>query len=437
MTKKNIFDKKKFMNSKNQLVEHPRPYYAWMVFILSVIFSAYTLTLQFSPRLESILGQDKTQITALIYAMSAFYFSLAFFQIPIGILIDRFGSRFLPSLGIIFCSIGAILMSNSETHWGIAMARGIMGFGAAFAFLNGLRIINNWFKSKQFSYLLGIFIALSAFLTVLFKMGFNYLEEVLLWRKAMMTVGLSGLIFACVYFFIVQDSPGGKFSIYSQIKDRKEFWKNIRQVFNASHVWVMGLTIGLMIGPLFAFETIWAIPFLKTVYKTPLSTAIMYNLFFVLSYGIGAIFFGRISTFIGKRKLFVVLGTAITLIMLIIIIYPPYFGVLITSICFIILGFAASNISIGYTIVHEHNVPQVTATPIAVVNTFCVLFAAISQSLITVFLELGKQIHNTPEYTTQQFQTSLIRLPIYLLFALILSFFIKETYCNQRQSYEN
>ncbi|WP_420421332.1 MFS transporter [Simkania sp.] len=424
------------MRPEDQLVEHPRPYYAWLVFILSAIFSGYALTLQFSPRLESFLDQDKHQITQVIYALSVFYYSLALFQIPIGILIDRFGCRLLPSLGIIFCSIGAILMSISETHWGIAIARGIMGFGAAFAFLNGVRIINNWFKSKQFSYLLGIFIALSAFLTVLFTTGFKFLEQVLLWRKAMMSVGLGGLIFACIYFFIVQDAPGGKFSVYSQIKDRKEFWKNIRHVFNASHVWVLGMTIGLMIGPLFAFETIWSVPFLKTVYKAPLAIAIMYNLFFVLGYAGGAIFFGRLSTFVGKRKLFVILGAAVTLIMLIIIIYPPYFGIPITAICFILLGFGASNINVGYTIVHEHNVPQVTTTPIAVVNTFYVLFAAISQSLITVFLELGKQIHNTPEYTTQEYQISLIRLPVYLFIALIFSFFIKETYCKQRQSYE-
>lgn len=137
-----------------------------------------------------------------------------------------------------------------------------------------------------------------------------------------------------------------------------------------------------------------------------------------------------------EKKSLYHLGTAISLLMLIIILYPPYLGIQITSICFFVLGFAASNINIGYTVVHEHNVPQVTATAVAVVNTFYALFAAISQSLIAVFLELGTKLHGSSEYTTWDFQISLIRLPVYIAIALIFSFFIKETFCKQRQSYD-
>lgn len=425
------------MSSENRLVEHPRPLYAWAVFILSVIFSAYSVILQLSPTIENIVGNDMSRITGMVYAMTAFYYTFAIFQVPIGILIDRYGSRFLPSIGILLCAIGSITMSRAEFNWEIAISRGVIGLGATFAFLNGVRIINNWFQPKRFSYLLGLFIGLTALAIVLLKAGFNHLEKTLQWHGALMTFGLGGLIFACIYFFVVQDSPGAGFTIYSKITDRKQFWKNIGHVFNSPHVWVVGVAVGLMIGPIFAFQTLWSIPFLKTVYEVPTPIAMMFNLLFMFGYASGAVFFGRVSTSLGKRKIFVTWGIAVALMMIIIILYPPYLGIQITSICFFILGFGASNINIGYTIVHEHNVPQVTATSVAVVNTFYAFFAAISQSLIAIFLNLGTQLQHTEGFTTRQFQVSLIRLPIYLFIALIFSFLIKETYCNQRQSYED
>ncbi|WP_316356964.1 hypothetical protein [Candidatus Neptunichlamydia sp. REUL1] len=117
-------------------------------------------------------------------------------------------------------------------------------------------MINNWFQPKHFSYLLGLFIAIGSPAVLIFKAGFNQLEKILQWHGAIMTFGLARLIFACIFFFVVQDAPGSRFFLHSTITDKKEFWKNIRQVFNSSHVWVIGIAVGLIIGPLLAFESI-------------------------------------------------------------------------------------------------------------------------------------------------------------------------------------
>ena len=425
------------MSKKEALVEHPSPLYAWTIFLLSVLFNAYSGTLQFSPSVENIIGQEIPKITITVYALSGFYYTFAIFQIPVGILIDRYGARVFPSLGILLCGIGAILMSQSQTNMAMTLSRAVMGIGAAFSFLNGLKIMNNWFQPKRFAYLLGLFIALGSLGIVLRKSGFNVLEEMFQWRMAMMVFGLGGLIFACVYFFVVQDAPGAGFSIHSPIKDKKEFWANVKEVFNNSHPWVIGIAVGLVIGPLFAFETVWSIPFIKVAYHLNTQMAVMFSILFVFGYGAGAVFFGRVSTSIGQRKLFIPWGIGIAILMLLIILYPPYLGIQITAVCFFILGFAASNVNLGYVLIHEHNVPHMTATSAAVVNTFYAFFAAISQSLIAVFLNLGLAEEHTKSFSVHDFQVSLVRLPVYMLIALVFSFFIKETFCHQRHSYED
>lgn len=139
------------------------------------------------------------KVTSTVYALSGFYYTFALFQIPIGILIDRYGSRLLPSIGILLCAVGAIVMSRAESNFEILISRGIIGVGATFSFLNGLKIINNWFQPKRFSYLLGLFIAIGSPAVLIFKAGFNQLEKTVQWHGAMMTFGLAGLIFACIF----------------------------------------------------------------------------------------------------------------------------------------------------------------------------------------------------------------------------------------------
>lgn len=70
----------------------------------------------------------------------------------------------------------------------------------------------------------------------------------------------------------------------------------------------MGIAVGLMIGPLFSFEALWSVSFLETVYKVPFNLAILFNFLFVIGYAVGAVFFGRVSTSLGRRKIFIPWG---------------------------------------------------------------------------------------------------------------------------------
>ncbi|MGE0198705.1 MAG: MFS transporter [Simkaniaceae bacterium] len=424
------------MNDENKLVVHPRPFYAWCILILSVLFNAYAYMLQSTPTIDDFTQGSAAHLSGLVYALSGYLYAFTLFQIPMGILIDRFGSRYFPSLGLLLCALGAILLSYSNSNGMIFFSKVIMGCGGAFSFINALKLISNWFQPKRYAFLLGLFIALDTLGIILLKAFYLALKNHIEWRGATLMFGLSGLIFACVFFFVVKDSPGVQFSIHPPAK-KEDLWKNIKQIFNNSQVWVIGITVGLLIGPLFSFEMLWSIPFVSKAYNAPFQIAALLNLLFVFGYGIGAMYFGRASTNLGRRKVFMPWGIGVTLLMMLVILYPPYMGINVTAVCFFVLGFAASTNNLGYVIIHELHVPQVTATAVAVVNTFYALFSAISQALIAVFIQLGSFMEKTGEVSLHNFQLSLIRLPVYVGISLLFSFFIKETFAKQRYSYED
>ncbi len=425
------------MSEKVPMVTHPRPIYAWIILILSVLFNAYSFTMQSTPGIHNLMTGPQEKVIDSIYALAGFFYAFAIFQIPVGLIIDRFGSRFFPTLGILLCSIGVIYFSQTTTTSQMAIARFIMGAGGAFSFLNALKLISNWFQPKRFAFLVGMFVALGSLTIVFLKAVFEMLSETIHWQGAMLTFGVGGLVLACIFFFIVRDAPKENFSLYQPVKDKKDFWRQIKHVFKNPQSWIVGITVGLLVGPLFSFEAIWSMSFLSVVYKVPQNIAILFNTLFVIGYAIGSIYFARTSTSLGRRKIFIPWGIGFSLLMVLVILYPPYMGIQITAISFFMLGFAAGNINLGYVTVHEQNAPQVTATAVAVVNTFYALFAAISQSLIAIYLQTGATLQQTHSYTIKEYQLSLIRLPIYILIALIFSFFIKETYCKQVTKYDD
>ena len=78
------------MNEEEEKIAvHPRPVYAWVIFALSVIFSAYTYILQSTPGLDDLTPESAEHLTSVIFALTGYYIAFTFFQIPVGLLIDR------------------------------------------------------------------------------------------------------------------------------------------------------------------------------------------------------------------------------------------------------------------------------------------------------------------------------------------------------------
>ena len=416
---------------------HPRPFLAWTILILSILFNGYAFALQITTaRLVNSLA-DSFHITLpqATYILGLYLYAFFLMRIPAGILIDRYGTRKIPTLAILLCGGGAVLLSQSESLVTLGLARVMMGVGGSFAFLNGLKLISNWFYAKRFAYIMGIFVGLSVLSFMFMEIFILRLEATIGWREAILALGLGGFILGCAFFFVVQDAPGAGFSIHTnQQEGTLRFF--LKKVFHNPQNWIIGIATGFVIGPLLAFEGLWSRLFLETTYGLSEMSARIINAFFIVGYAIGSPFFGRISSSLEKRKVFIPWGSGIAILMLLIIIYPPYLGASLTAVCYFILGFSASTINLGYVTVHEINVPRVAATGLGIANTFYAAFSAMIHVLIVVFLQLALSTSHETAYTPKDFQLSLLRIPIYLIIGFVFTLFIKETHAKQRYSYE-
>ncbi|MFP7364396.1 MFS transporter [Corynebacterium callunae] len=147
---------------------------------------------------------DATRIAVFTSVQVGVY---AFAQIPMGMLIDKFGPRKLLAIGALIMGVGQIILGLTDAYGVAIIARVLIGAGDASIFLSVMRILPSWFPLKAtpiFTQLttslgqLGQFISAVPFLALLGASG---------WTTAFVSLGAVVSIIALAALIAVRDTP--------------------------------------------------------------------------------------------------------------------------------------------------------------------------------------------------------------------------------------
>ncbi|WP_329582042.1 MFS transporter [Kitasatospora sp. NBC_01250] len=130
-------------------------------------------------------------------------------QVPVGLLIDRFGPRRVLLLGTVLLSAGQLAFALSSAFGPALVSRAVIGCGDAMTFISVLRVAARWFPAAKNP--------LVVQLTGLAGMGGNLVSTVVLaqtlhtegWTVSFTAVSLLGvLVFALVALLLKEAPPG-------------------------------------------------------------------------------------------------------------------------------------------------------------------------------------------------------------------------------------
>ena len=130
-------------------------------------------------------------------------------QIPVGVLVDRFGSRAMIARGAILMGLGQLQLAFADSIPGGVLGRVLVGAGDAMTFISVIRLIPLWFAPARvplvtqltgMSGQLGQLFSVVPFALVLHSAG---------WTPAfLMLAGMSALAVVLVLLFLVDVPPG-------------------------------------------------------------------------------------------------------------------------------------------------------------------------------------------------------------------------------------
>ncbi|MGU3782190.1 MFS transporter [Burkholderia metallica] len=155
-----------------------------------------------SSAIRGDLGLSLAQMGLLL---SAFSWSYALCQFPVGGLVDRIGPRRLLGIGLIVWSFAQAAGGIVSTFGWFIVARIVLGIGEAPQFPSAARVVSNWFPLRARGTPTGIFNAASPLGTALAPLLLSVLVASFDWRWAFIATGAAGLVVAVVWFALYRD----------------------------------------------------------------------------------------------------------------------------------------------------------------------------------------------------------------------------------------
>ena len=128
-------------------------------------------------------------------------------QIPVGLLLDRFGSRRIMLTGLLTLTSAQALFAVADTYAVALTARVFVGIGDAMIFVCVLRLVNTWFAPRRiplFTQMTGVIGQLGAIIAAV-PMTFALRE--LGWTKAYLLAAAIGIMLLLALLAFIRDSP--------------------------------------------------------------------------------------------------------------------------------------------------------------------------------------------------------------------------------------
>lgn len=395
------------------------------------MFYKYVIEVSSSVMTDHLMAAFKIDGAQLGNLTACYYYSYFLMQLPAGLLVDRFGPRKVTTIAISICGFGMMLFASSDILFFAQLGRFLAGFGAAFAALNCLKLTANWFPSNRFAVMAGLMMTVGMLGAVGGQAPLSLFVSILDWRPAFFIVGLIGIGLAILFYIIVRDKS--KYHLQVNLApSESNLWDSCKAVFKNKQSWLLSIYSGFAFAPVTIFGGLWGVSFISEAFSlSKIDSANIVSLLFI-GFAVGAPIWGWFSDYIGNRKSLMYVGTIIATICFSLVLYTVE-STLILSILMFLFGFFISSFLICFTMITEINAPTVAATAIGFMNAFDALLGALSDPLTGKFLDMGwegKTVEGGARiFSVATYKWTLTTIPIYLIIAIGLLFFIKETFC--------
>lgn len=261
--------------------------------VFLVFFVAYFLS-YFLRSTNAVIAEDLVKDLSLTasqlgFMTSLFFAGLALTQLPFGAALDRYGARFVTPLLMLASVVGCLLFGFGTSFAVLALARGLIGVGTAGNLMGALKSFSGWFGGERFALVSSTYLALGSSGALVAATPLALLSARFGWRSVFLLGAGATLLSILALLVWAKDAPG--------IQKLEASQGGFANIFRDLRFWRIALLNFAMVGSLFAYQSLWAGPFLTEVMSLP--KVAVGNFLLIMS---GGITLGYVAAgFLGSR----------------------------------------------------------------------------------------------------------------------------------------
>lgn len=414
---------------------------AWVVTLTASLFFFYefiqmNLFNAINEQLREAYHLDAVQLGQLF---SMYFYANFLCLFPAGNLLDRYSTRKLLIFAISICTLGTFIFSIASTFWMAAVGRFMVGMGAAFCFLSCIRIASRWFAPRRMALVTGVVVTMAMLGGLVAQTPFAWLTQFMgSWRHALLINTGLGIVILLATIFIVQDRPPdalGEAKVDQQQLKELGLWRCIKLAMLNPQNWFGGVYTALINLPVFVLGGLWGILYLTQVHHITREQASYATTMFFVGVIVGSLIYGWISDHIERRVLPMIVGAILSLVVMGVLMYVPGLSVWMLIGLFFLIGLVTSSQVLTYPLIAELNPIYLTSTSISI-DSLCIMASGfIIPPFFGWLMEQSgthEIVNGVASYTAHDFNYAMLIMPVAFIVALIISFFMRETFCRSQ-----
>jgi len=260
-------------------------YYVSFLFrnVNSVVFPELTQAFDLSPG-------------ALGFLTSAYFLTFAGAQLPLGILMDRYGPRRVNATMLLVAALGAVVFASAEGLLVLVLGRALIGLGVAVCLMSSMIAFVLWFPLERMATLVGWMLLVGAIGALSATKPVELALRVIDWRTLFLVLAGYAVCASAAIFLVVPEkaAPPTRGALRGQVA---VVWTILRN----RGFWSIGLTAALVQGVAIGLLGLWAGPWMRDMAGLDRADMARDLLFAAGAFGVGGVLCGVLSDRLAQR----------------------------------------------------------------------------------------------------------------------------------------
>ena len=193
---------------------------------------------------------------------SAYFLAFAAFQIPLGVLLDRYGSRRVEAILFLVAAAGCALFALGQDVETLVAARALIGLGVSAALMGSFKAYVQWFPAERLPLISSLTMTMGGLGALVATAPVEAMLGFLDWRSVLWVAAAVATFAAATIFFVAPAHPDEKTAasvpMWSQVRE-------LSQIYTSADFWRIAPLAVTSQAMFLAIQGLWAGPWFRDV----------------------------------------------------------------------------------------------------------------------------------------------------------------------------
>lgn len=225
-------------------------------YYLSYLFR--TINAVISPRLVAEFGLTPADLGFLT---SVYFITFAVVQVPLGVILDRYGPRLVQTALLAVAALGAVVFAIGDGFAWLSLGRGLIGIGVASCLMSSFKANAIWWPAERLPLINNITMTFGSFGALSATAPVEAMLQVTGWREVFAGLAVVTALIAVATYFVVPERAG---SADTRSTMREQF-AALPEIFASPVFWRYAGPFVVFYAIFMSYQTLWAAPWLRDV----------------------------------------------------------------------------------------------------------------------------------------------------------------------------